>query len=367
MLQKMPIKVLIVGAGLIGGSIVKRLLQINNNPKSCIIPDISFNISIYDPFMDGQALNYCKANGVSIYNPLNFAQKAFNIAIIAVPPRPTLYKQIAAELNIFNLADEVCELSSAKSWLLNIDGFKDAKNLIALHPIAGKAQQGFAAANAELFIGKNLIYTPLHDKDGNAGITNLHKHPDMPTYYAKPIFVAITNTQIINTMRADMHDIVFANCSHLPQLVSFALKALFDGQPELLQSLHPELAKDFKMGQGFFRLCGSGRQLWRDIFAINKPNIKHVAGHLARELYTKEILNATDLCVEISKYFNNILQYGQAVNDDTLENAIYIVIAKIHGTGFKTIISLADCKLKGSNVVKDIASLFAKELESQID
>ena len=365
----MSISVLVIGAGLIGGSVVKRLLQINGNPTSCIMPNAKFKISIYDPFIDADALAYCESNGVLIYNPANFANNAFDLAIIAVPPRVSLYKQIAAELNIFNLAKEVCELSSAKSWLLSLDGFKDAKNLIPLHPIAGKAQQGFAAADAELFIGKELIYAPLHDKDGNAGITNLHKHPDVPQNNAALVFIAIANNNTISTMRADIHDIVFAICSHLPQLVSFALGVLFDKHQEFLQSLHPKLAKDFDNKQGFFRLCGSSRDLWQDIFAANKPNIKHAAEHFAAELCKKNILSATDLCLEISKMFNQMLQYGSSIedDDDIFEKKIYKTIAKIHGTGFKTIISLADCTLQSEDRTKNIATAFAKELKEQIN
>jgi prephenate dehydrogenase len=369
----MSISVLVIGAGLIGGSVVKRLLQINDNPTSCIMPNAKFKISIYDPFIDADALAYCESKGVLIYNPANFTPNAFHIAIIAVPPRVSLYKQIAAELNIFNLAKEVCELSSAKSWLLSLDGFKDVKNLIPLHPIAGKAQQGFAAANAELFIGKELIYTPLRDKDGNsADVSTLQNLPSLPLSKNSPTtytFMAIVNQQTLSTMQADIHDIVFAICSHLPQLVSFALGGLFDKHPEFLQSLHPKLAKDFDNKQGFFRLCGSGRDLWQDIFAVNKPNIKHAAEHFAAELCKKNILNATDLCLEISKMFNQMLQYGSSIEDDEdiFEKKIYKTIAKIHGTGFKTIISLADCTLQSEDRTKNIAIAFAKELKEQIN
>ncbi|HQT27234.1 MAG TPA: prephenate dehydrogenase/arogenate dehydrogenase family protein, partial [Burkholderiales bacterium] len=77
------------------------------------------------------------------------------------------------------------------------------------HPIAGAENSGPSAARDDLYVGKKVVLTPLHE------------NPPELVEKAKKIWEACGAN--VTIMKPEEHDGVFATVSHLPHLLSFAL------------------------------------------------------------------------------------------------------------------------------------------------
>jgi prephenate dehydrogenase len=119
---------------------------------------------------------------------------------------------------------------------------------VAGHPMAGSQERGLAAATADLFEGK-------------------------------PWFVDAENERVDALVRdcggvlehvdADEHDAAVALTSHLPQVLSTALAAYLDQQPDVLRFAGTGL-------RSFLRLAGSDASVWSSVLEANRD---HVAPH----------------------------------------------------------------------------------------
>lgn len=120
------------------------------------------------------------------------------------------------------------------------------------HPIAGSENSGVTAADAELYVDRQVLLTPVPETDAAAvaEVTRLWNRAG-----AK-----------VECMDVERHDQVLAATSHLPHLLAF--------------SLVDTLAKDdqhldiFRYAAGgfrdFTRIAGSDPVMWRDIFTTNR-------------------------------------------------------------------------------------------------
>jgi prephenate dehydrogenase len=136
------------------------------------------------------------------------------------------------------------------------------------HPMAGKALRGVGAADADLFVGRPYVFTPLHPKDLETPRA-LSFRAWIERIGAVPI---VLNPQD--------HDRIVAFTSHVPQLASTALAATLAAEPG------PELSLQV-CGPGaadMTRLAQSSFDLWQDILATNTPAIDR-----ALELYIDKL------------------------------------------------------------------------------
>jgi prephenate dehydrogenase len=133
---------------------------------------------------------------------------------------------------------------TAMSWLRNCQ-------FVGGHPMAGKAQRGAEAADADLFEDRPWI------------LTSYHEHPVEVEFRA---WLGKIGARIL-VRDAATHDRLVAWSSHLPQLASTALAAaLHDGQPMAAGVAGPGLAD-------MTRLAMSSYDLWRDIIETNQTEI----------------------------------------------------------------------------------------------
>ena len=121
---------------------------------------------------------------------------------------------------------------------------------IGMHPIAGREQQGYLAAAPELLSGRLMIVC--------SGDT-------LPaTGHAADFLDLLESVGCIPAaMSPEEHDRVYANISHLPQLISTML----------MLHCRENIASS---GPGFAsvsRLAGSSWPVWRDIVSTNNGNI----------------------------------------------------------------------------------------------
>ena len=125
-------------------------------------------------------------------------------------------------------------------------------NCVPAHPIAGAELSGAAAARYGLYLGKNVILTPLPETSALSVqmIGDLWKS---------------CGAQLIS-MQAAEHDSIFASVSHLPHLLAFAYMNHVLDRSDSARAL--SLA-----GSGFrdfSRIAASHPDMWRDIALSNR-------------------------------------------------------------------------------------------------
>jgi len=128
-------------------------------------------------------------------------------------------------------------------------------SFVPAHPITGKEVSGVEHADADLYIGKQVILTPIE----RTQIGHLKKATDVWTALGCNVL----------KMSPESHDAAFAAVSHLPHLIAFALMNGITSQPH---------GKDYLSLAGpgfrdFTRIAASDPKVWRDILIANKEEL----------------------------------------------------------------------------------------------
>lgn len=136
------------------------------------------------------------------------------------------------------------------------------------HPIAGSDRSGAAAASRSLYEGRRVVLTPLPETDASA------------VERIRELWLACGAK--VYEMPADEHDGIFAAVSHLPHLLAFAYVNTVLDQP------NPDTCLDFAATgfRDFTRIAGSHPEMWRDIARANKAAILEDLHQYQAELNT---------------------------------------------------------------------------------
>lgn len=126
---------------------------------------------------------------------------------------------------------------------------------VPAHPIAGKEVSGVENADAQLYVGKQVILTPIE----RTLAPQLQKAQELWTRLGCKVL----------TMTPEQHDAAYAAVSHLPHLIAFALMNAISGQPQ---------GDDFLALAGpgfrdFSRIAASEPKVWRDILIANREEL----------------------------------------------------------------------------------------------
>jgi len=126
---------------------------------------------------------------------------------------------------------------------------------VPAHPICGKEVSGVQNADADLYVGKKVILTPLPET-APAQLAQAHQ-----------LWNAMGSQ--ISQMSPAAHDAAYAAVSHLPHLLAFAMMRSLGAQAEGQQYM--ALA-----GSGFrdfTRIAASEPAMWRDILLANRDEL----------------------------------------------------------------------------------------------
>ena len=249
--NKENIQFLIIGLGLIGGSIAKRLSK-----KGFEVLAIDKNKS---------HLKYAKKSKIIVGSSekTDSAKKLF--VIIALPPK-VLLNNFDRYLDFFHKAEFITDCTSVKGSLLNIiRKNKLESKFILSHPIAGSEKSGFLSSNEDLFIDKISIIS----KHKGLAISTLQKCKEFwfelgsKTYNLDP----------------KLHDKIFSLTSHLPHVVAFSLISLFSKRKT------SEYKKFIGGGlKDFTRIAESDPKMWENIFSLNKSNLLKDISDIEKEI-----------------------------------------------------------------------------------
>ncbi len=233
---------LIVGLGLIGGSVARGLRR--------AFPGM--RILAADP--DGEALAAAAEEGtISAGGELDELLPQAGLVIIACPPRTAveLVPRIAAGAAAGAVVTDACSVKSAIAEAAGREAEAFRRRFVPGHPVAGSERSGFAASDADLFRDRDVILTPLPAND--------------PAAVARVNALWRALGADVTGMGVRRHDRVLAATSHLPHLLAYALVDALSRQEDG-DDIFRHAAGGFA---GFSRIASSDPAMWSDILTAN--------------------------------------------------------------------------------------------------
>ena len=247
-------KIVIVGVGLIGGSLgmaarKKRLADtiVGVEPRADELKRAVARKAI-DRYETG-------------FRSLEKAVHKADLVILATPvgQLEAVARQLAPCLSKDTV---VTDVGSVKGYLVRHleDQFSpnpsSRSSFVGGHPIAGREKSGIEAASANLFAGALCILTPT-DRTAPEAFKKVQQ------------FWEAIGVKTV-AMEPDAHDRILAVVSHLPHLVAYALV----NTALELQSKSGDLLSYSAGGfRDFTRVASSSPEMWRDICMANRENL----------------------------------------------------------------------------------------------
>lgn len=238
-------KTLVIGLGLIGGSLAKVLRQ-NRQCGQIIGYD-------RDPAETAEGLR-CGVIDIAADSLADAVSEA-DLIVLAVPVKAmeTVLGQIAPFIAEDTLITDVGSTKgNVVEAAIRVFGTLP-KGLVPGHPIAGSERSGVAAADETLFQHHKVILTPLPESAEEA-------------VQCLTAMWLSTGAEVL-MMDVDRHDEVLAATSHLPHMLAFSLVDTLAQEQDNNTDIFRYAAGGFR---DFTRIAGSDPTMWHDICLANK-------------------------------------------------------------------------------------------------
>ncbi len=281
--------VLIVGLGLIGGSIAKRLKE------------ISYPGDVYGFDRDLEILQSAYSDSLIKNDSINSLEGLEDILILFCTPVLSFNEALESVISLQPSEKAVfTDTLSTKTQILEllISESESIKNRFVLsHPIAGSERSGLENSKESLFVDRITVISP-HE-------TNENHHIDRVSDFWRELGSSI------KILSCKEHDSIFAKTSHLPHVISYAL----------MQSLFGKLhEKTFEFSGGsledYTRIASSDPIMWKDIFISNNENIlKSIEDFELSLKELKDLIKQQD-----EEAILKFLQDTKTLRDNSLEN-----------------------------------------------
>lgn len=244
-------KILVVGLGLIGGSLCKALKKytyhtvagcdINHDIENAALRDVAL-----DEVFDG---NY----------------EGYDLIVISLFPEGSerFFAENAAKISKNTLITDVCGIKGAFSQRMKSIAEANGLRYIGIHPMAGKEFGGYYNSTGDLFVKANFIIAPFDDSEQ----TDI----DLLNGLAKEIGAG----KIVITS-PENHDKMIAYTSQLAHIVSSAYVK------------SPELGLECGFSGGSFqdmtRIATMNEKMWTDLFMQNREHLQYELDTLIENL-----------------------------------------------------------------------------------
>ena len=281
--------VLIVGLGLIGGSIAKRLKE------------ISYSGDVYGLDRDLAILQSAYSASLVKNDSINSLEGLEDILILFCTPVLSFNEALESVISLQPSEKAVfTDTLSTKTQIIEllISEYESIKNRFVLsHPIAGSERSGLENSKESLFVDRITVISP-HE-------TNENHHIDRVSDFWRELGSSI------KILSCKEHDSIFAKTSHLPHVISYAL----------MQSLFGKLhEKTFEFSGGsledYTRIASSDPIMWKDIFISNNENIlKSIEDFELSLKELKDLIKQQD-----EEAILKFLQDTKTLRDNSLEN-----------------------------------------------
>lgn len=240
-------RILVIGLGLIGGSFARaarRLPKVDQvvgfdlNREEC---ELGVALEVIDSIAEDLQAEVRRADVVMLAVPV----KAIEHVLAEIAP---WLKESALITDVGSTKVNVIE-AAERIWSEVPAGF------IPGHPIAGAEKSGVAASDAELFMQRKVILTPLATTPDDARLTLARLWQSM-------------GAEVLQ-MEPKRHDEVLAATSHLPHLLAFSLADTLAAEAESTD-IFRYAAGGFR---DFTRIAASDPTMWHDVCFANREPI----------------------------------------------------------------------------------------------
>jgi prephenate dehydrogenase len=237
----------VIGCGLMGGSfalalkragLVKRVIGYSKSPSTT---ERARKLGVIDVAAESALLAVAGSDVVLIAVPVAASEPTFKAIRHLVEPGVLF-------MDVGSTKREVVD--AARRALKERVG-----SFVPAHPVAGKEAAGIQNADADLYVGRQVILTPI-----------AQTAPEL-VQKATDAWSAV-GAQVLK-MTPENHDAAFAAVSHLPHLLAFAYFSAIVKQPagrDYLSLAGPGF-------RDFTRIAASEPAIWRDILLSNREEI----------------------------------------------------------------------------------------------
>ena len=245
-------KIVICGVGLIGGSFalalkksalaLRRDVQVVGMGRTCAPLEQALRLGVIDVIATDWASALDGADLVLLGMPVGQMPAVMSALAPHLPPHTIVTDAGSTK------SDVVAAARAAFGAQLP----SKIHQFVPGHPIAGAEKSGVAAAQADLYVDRRVVLTPL---------------PENSAADVKAVrMVWELCGAKVSQLAPGEHDRVFASVSHLPHLLAFALVHDFAQRPNSDQ-LFGFAAGGFR---DFTRIASSHPEMWRDICVANR-------------------------------------------------------------------------------------------------
>ena len=280
--------ILVVGLGLIGGSILKTIKELN-------IP-----LEVYGLDLDEEVTK--KANNIGLINNIDNQLKKIEEDCLIIFSVPSLSIERAFKLIQDSFNDEkviFTDTFSSKSKLLEFleSNTKVGEKFVMSHPIAGSEKSGLANYNSLLFKDKLVVLSAVNGDKHNKKLNKVKN------------FWELLGSKV-TILDPEEHDKVFSKTSHLPHVIAFTL----------MHYLEKELGdKVFKYSGGslesYTRIASSDPLMWKDVTISNKEAVlEAIKGFKSSLNQMSKLIESED-----EESILNYLRFVKEVRDKRLE------------------------------------------------
>ncbi len=240
--------ILIIGCGLLGSSLVRRILK----------KKIAKKIFVYEKSKSN--ITKIKKLRLSVIIVKSLEEGVINSDLIIFCTPMSEYKNIILKINKnLNSKHIITDVGSSKSRSLEIIKKNLKKKIfwISSHPITGSEVSGPEYGKQDLFVNKWCVL--IKEKK-----TNLKYLKYLNSFWKK------MGSKVV-VMNINKHDKIFSITSHLPHLIAYNLvKSAQDFEKKQKYNLIKYSAGGLR---DFSRIAASNEIMWRDIFFDNKNNV----------------------------------------------------------------------------------------------
>lgn len=235
-------RVVIIGMGLVGGSIAKCLMKKG-------LADKVIGVCRRESSLERAEKEKSMTKGY--VNNYSEATRGADLVVIATPVHTV--KEVLDGLAEVLEGGEVLvtDVGSTKREIVAYaEKYKDKFSFLGAHPLAGSEKAGVEFSHPDLFQDSLCVITPGKDSSSE----NVEK---LSTFWEKL-------GAEVDIVGPDLHDEVLAFTSHLPHIVAYALAGTVN------EKFFKYVSTGFK---DTTRIASSDPVLWSDIFMSNRENV----------------------------------------------------------------------------------------------
>ena len=253
--------ILIIGCGLLGSSLVRKISKKKISKKIFIYEKSRKNI---------EKIKKLKLKG-TIVKKLKDVVPHTGFIIFCTPMSE--YKKIILKINDYLSSDHIItDVGSAKLKSNEIIRKNLKKKIFwtSSHPIAGSEVSGPENGKEDLFENKWCVLI----KDKKTNIKHLN--------FLRSFWKKVGSKTVV--MNSEKHDKIFSMTSHLPHLIAYNLvKSAQDFEKKQRYNLIKYSAGGLR---DFSRIAASNEIMWRDIFFNNKTNVSKAIDIFVKNLHS---------------------------------------------------------------------------------